>query len=125
MSDVVALDHLQLAMPGGREAEARAFYGGILGLKELAKPPNLALRGGVWFELGTQQLHLGIEPDFHPARKAHPAFRVRDLRKLRATLEKSGFKPYEDEPLPGYARCYVADPFGNRLEFLEPVARSP
>jgi catechol 2,3-dioxygenase-like lactoylglutathione lyase family enzyme len=121
---VVALDHLLLAMPSGREAEARAFYGDILGLEELTKPPNLAIRGGVWFRLGSQQLHLGTETDFHPAQKAHPAFLVRDLRNLRAKLEKSGFKPYEDEPLEGYQRCYVADPFGNRLELMEPVARS-
>jgi catechol 2,3-dioxygenase-like lactoylglutathione lyase family enzyme len=122
MTDVVALDHLQLAMPRGREAEARAFYGGVLGLKELAKPPNLAARGGVWFALGSQQLHLGVEADFHPARKAHPAFLVRDLRDLRAKLVENGFKSYDDEPLPGYVRCYVADPFGNRLELMEPLA---
>jgi catechol 2,3-dioxygenase-like lactoylglutathione lyase family enzyme len=109
-------------MPRGRETEARAFYGDILGLKELTKPPNLAVRGGVWFALGSQQLHLGVEADFHPARKAHPAFLVRDLSNLRATLEKKGFKPYEDEPLPGYDRCYVADPFGNRLELMEWLA---
>jgi catechol 2,3-dioxygenase-like lactoylglutathione lyase family enzyme len=123
MTGVVALDHLQLAMPAGREAEARAFYGGILGLCELAKPANLAPRGGVWFELGTQQLHLGVEGDFHPAKKAHPAFLVRDLARLRARLERGGFAPYEDEPLDGYERCYVADPFGNRLELMEPVGR--
>jgi catechol 2,3-dioxygenase-like lactoylglutathione lyase family enzyme len=124
MSGVVALDHLQLAMPRGREAEARAFYGDILGLHELTKPANLALRGGVWFQLGTQQLHLGVEGDFRPAKKAHPAFLVRDLAGLRARLEHSGFAPYEDEPLQGYERCYVADPFGNRLELMEPVTRS-
>jgi len=119
MSGVVALDHLQLAMPAGREAEARAFYGEILGLPELTKPANLAARGGVWFALGTQQLHLGVEGDFRPAKKAHPAFLVRDLRRLRARLEQAGHKPYEDEPLAGYDRCYVADPFGNRLELME------
>lgn len=124
MSAVVGLDHLQLAMPRGREAEARAFYGGILGLPEIKKPANLAVRGGVWFELGTQQLHLGVEGDFHPAKKAHPAFLVRDVAGLRARLEKQGFKPYEDEPLAGYVRCYVADPFGNRLELMEKVTRS-
>ncbi len=124
MSAVVALDHLQLAMPRGREAEARAFYGDILGLRELTKPANLAARGGVWFELGTQQLHLGVENDFHPAKKAHPAFLVRDLGRLRARLEQEGYKPYEDEPLDGYQRCYVADPFGNRLELMEKVTRS-
>jgi catechol 2,3-dioxygenase-like lactoylglutathione lyase family enzyme len=121
MTGVVALDHLQLAMPRGREAEARAFYGDILGLKELTKPPNLAVRGGVWYALGTQQLHLGVEADFRPARKAHPALLVQDLPGLRARLEQHGFKPYEDEPLKGYVRCYVADPFGNRLELMEPV----
>jgi catechol 2,3-dioxygenase-like lactoylglutathione lyase family enzyme len=124
MSDVVALDHLQLAMPRGGETEARVFYGEILGLEELIKPPHLAVRGGVWFALGTQQLHLGVESDFHPARKAHPAFLVSDLPKLRTKLEKRGFDPYEDEPLAGYDRCYVADPFGNRLELMERVAHS-
>jgi catechol 2,3-dioxygenase-like lactoylglutathione lyase family enzyme len=124
MREVVALDHLQLAMPRGREAEARAFYGDILGLRELTKPANLAVRGGVWFQLGTQQLHLGVEGDFRPAKKAHPAFLVRDLAGLRARLTQSGFAPYEDEPLDGYERCYVADPFGNRLELMEPLTRS-
>lgn len=122
MGDVVALDHLQLAMPRGREAEARAFYGGLLGLRELTKPPHLAVRGGVWFALGTQQLHLGVDAEFQPARKAHPAFLVRNLRNLREKLEENGFNPYEDEPLAGYDRCYVADPFGNRVELMEQVA---
>ena len=124
MSGVVALDHLQLAMPPAREAEARAFYGDLLGLRELTKPANLAVRGGVWFQLGTQQLHLGVEGDFRPAKKAHPAFLVRDLAGLRARLEQNGFEPCEDEPLQGYERCYVADPFGNRLELMEPETRS-
>jgi catechol 2,3-dioxygenase-like lactoylglutathione lyase family enzyme len=123
MAGVVALDHLQLAMPRGREAEARAFYGDLLGLPELKKPPNLAVRGGVWFALGSQQLHLGVEEDFRPARKAHPAFLVPDLDGLRARLEQRGFAPYEDEPLAGYKRFYVADPFGNRLEFLKPITK--
>ncbi len=123
MTGVVGLDHLQLAMPRGKEAEARQFYADILGLAELTKPPHLAARGGVWFTLGTQQLHLGIEEDFLPARKAHPAFLVREIGDLRARLEQQGFAPYEDEPLAGYKRFYVADPFGNRLEFLEPLAR--
>jgi catechol 2,3-dioxygenase-like lactoylglutathione lyase family enzyme len=121
--NVIGLDHLQLAMPHGREADARAFYGGVLGLPELQKPPNLAARGGVWFALGSQQFHLGVEDDFRPARKAHPAFLVQDIRALRARLEQHGFTPYEDEPLSGYDRFYVADPFGNRLEFLQPIAR--
>jgi len=82
------------------------------------------VRGGVWFALGSQQLHLGVEADFRPAKKAHPAFLVRDIAGLRARLEQHGYAPYEDEPLPGYARFYVADPFGNRLELMEPVTRS-
>jgi catechol 2,3-dioxygenase-like lactoylglutathione lyase family enzyme len=123
MSAVVGLDHLQLAMPAGREAEARAFYGDLLGLSELKKPPHLQVRGGVWFTLGTQQLHLGVEKDFRPAQKAHPAFLVNDLCGLRTRLAQHGYTPYEDEPLAGYERFYVADPFGNRLELLEPVPR--
>jgi catechol 2,3-dioxygenase-like lactoylglutathione lyase family enzyme len=118
---VVALDHLQLAMPRGREADARTFYGDLLGLRVLPKPPNLAVRGGVWFALGSQQFHLGVEEDFRPARKAHPAFLVEDLPALRERLMQNGYQPYEDEPLEGYRRFYVADPFGNRLEMLEPV----
>jgi catechol 2,3-dioxygenase-like lactoylglutathione lyase family enzyme len=124
MTGVIALDHLQLAMPLGRETEARSFYGELLGLQELTKPPHLAVRGGVWFALGTQQLHLGVEEDFRPARKAHPALLVHDLPGLRARLEEHGFEPYEDQPLTGYARCYVADPFGNRLELMERVPPS-
>jgi catechol 2,3-dioxygenase-like lactoylglutathione lyase family enzyme len=123
MTAVIGLDHLQLAMPRGREADARAFYTGILGLTELAKPPNLAVRGGVWFALGPQQLHLGVEEDFRPAQKAHPAFLVRELGAMRLRLQQRGFAPREDEPLAGYDRCYIADPFGNRLELLEPVTR--
>ena len=106
-------------MPRGKEAEARAFYGGLLGLPELKKPPNLEVRGGVWFALGTQQLHLGVEKEFRPAQKAHPAFLVSDLNGLRARLQQHGFAPYDDEPLEGYQRFYVADPFGNRLELME------
>jgi catechol 2,3-dioxygenase-like lactoylglutathione lyase family enzyme len=120
---VIGLDHLQLAMPPGREAEARSFYAGVLGLSELVKPPNLAARGGVWFALGPIELHLGVEQEFRPARKAHPAFLVRDLAGLRKRLEQHGFAPYEDEPLAGYERFYAADPFGNRLEFLQPATR--
>jgi catechol 2,3-dioxygenase-like lactoylglutathione lyase family enzyme len=121
MSAVVGLDHLQLAMPAGREAEARGFYGDLLGLAELKKPPHLQVRGGVWFALGSQQLHLGVEKDFRPAQKAHPAFLVNDLGGLRTRLAQHGYAPYEDEPLAGFNRFYVADPFGNRLELLEPV----
>ncbi len=118
--NIVALDHVQLAMPAGREDEARAFYAGVLGLTEQVKPANLARRGGVWFARGDLKIHLGVEAGFRPARKAHPAFRVKNLAKLRARCEAAGYPTVDDEPLPGYERFYVADPFGNRIECLEP-----
>ena len=117
---VTALDHVQLAMPAGREAEARAFYQDILGIPELRKPPNLAKRGGCWFERGPLKVHLGVETDFRPARKAHPAFLVDDLAALAAALTKAGYALRTDEPLEGYARVFVDDPFGNRIEFMQP-----
>ena len=117
---IVALDHVQLAMPPGREADARAFYVGVLGLAEQEKPENLRKRGGAWFALGDLKVHLGVEADFRPAGKAHPAFRVEGLAALRARCEAAGFPTVDDEPLPGYARFYVHDPFGNRIECLEP-----
>ncbi len=119
---VLGIDHVQLAMPAGREAEARRFYAGVLGIPERTKPANLAARGGCWFERGALKLHLGVEPDFRPARKAHPALLVEDLTGLRARLEAAGHATREDEPLEGYRRFYADDPFGNRLEFLQPVA---
>lgn len=88
---------------------------------EIPKPPNLVARGGVWFAVGRQQLHLGVEADFRPARKAHPAFRVADLPRLLERCLASGISAVEDEPLPGYIRAYVSDPFGNRIELLQPV----
>ena len=117
---VQAIDHVQLAMPPGREAEARAFYQGLLGVPEQAKPPNLAKRGGCWFERGPLKLHLGVEADFRPARKAHPALLVQDLPTLAARLKGAGCRVVEDEPLEGYDRLYVDDPFGNRIELMEP-----
>jgi catechol 2,3-dioxygenase-like lactoylglutathione lyase family enzyme len=121
-ASILGLDHVQLAMPRGGEDEARCFYSGVLGLTELEKPPNLAKRGGVWFALGEQQLHLGIEDEFRPARKAHPAILVDGLDELRERLLARGFAPIDDEPLVGHRRFYVDDPFGNRLEFLERIA---
>ena len=106
-------------MPPGREAEARAFYGDILGIPERAKPANLAGRGGVWFERGVLKVHLGVEGDFKPALKAHPAFRVTNLAALVTLLAEAGHEPSRDEPLEGYDRIYVSDPFGNRLELME------
>jgi catechol 2,3-dioxygenase-like lactoylglutathione lyase family enzyme len=118
---VVGIDHVQLAMPRGREEDARAFYRDILGMEEIPKPANLAGRGGVWFAAGDRQVHLGVEDDFRPARKAHPALRVENLDAFRNRLAEAGHAPQDDEPLPGYRRFYVSDPFGNRLEFIEPA----
>lgn len=114
------LDHVQVAMPAGGEERARGFYGALLGLREIAKPANLAARGGVWFAVGARQLHLGVEPEFRAARKAHPALRVRGLAELVERCRGAGVPVVEDEPLPGFDRVYVSDPFGNRLELLEP-----
>jgi catechol 2,3-dioxygenase-like lactoylglutathione lyase family enzyme len=114
---IVGLDHVQLACPAGGEDEARAFYGELLGLRELEKPEPLRSRGGVWFECGAHQLHLGVEEEFRPARKAHPALRVADVGKLRALADRLGDVRW-DEDLPGYERFYVNDPFGNRIEVL-------
>jgi catechol 2,3-dioxygenase-like lactoylglutathione lyase family enzyme len=115
----VRIDHVQVAAPPGCEEEARAFYGGLLGLAELEKPPALRPRGGVWFALGEgQQLHVGVEQEFVPARKAHPAFAVDDLDALAARIGDVTW----DEELPGVRRFYAADPFGNRLEFLGPAS---
>lgn len=119
---VHGIDHIQLAMPAGQEALAREFYSGTLGLTEVPKPGNLARRGGAWFEGGTLRLHLGVEADFRPARKAHPAFLVQQLDAFAQHLRRAGVPVITDEPLKGYNRFYVSDPFGNRLEFLEPLS---
>ncbi|HWA42752.1 MAG TPA: VOC family protein [Hypericibacter adhaerens] len=116
---VVGVDHVQLAMPAGGEAQARAFYEGILGIPEKTKPPHLAARGGVWFERGPLKIHLGVDKNFAPARKAHPGFLVEDLPALIAALTQAGFAVKSDEPLDGYLRVYVDDPFGNRIELME------
>jgi catechol 2,3-dioxygenase-like lactoylglutathione lyase family enzyme len=117
--EILGLDHVQLAMPAGQEAAARAFYCRVLGLLEESKPANLAPRGGVWFSGGTLRLHLGVDPDFRAARKAHPAILVRGLAELAARCRAAGFSPVTDEPLAGFDRIYVFDPFGNRIELLE------
>lgn len=116
---IVALDHIQLAMPSGGEDRARHFYEGLLGLKETPKPENLAHRGGCWFELGSVKVHLGVEKEFSPARKAHPAFEVKELKALIQTLNTAGHTARTDEPLEGWSRVYVDDPFGNRIELME------
>ena len=116
------LDHVQLAMPAGREDEARAFYQGLLGIPGTPKPANLALRGGCWFENGSVKVHLGVDKDFAAARKAHPAFIVDDLAMLVRRLERAGHPVRDDEPLEGFDRVYVDDPFGNRIELMQPKA---
>ena len=117
---VYDLDHVQIAAPRetGVEERARAFYGGVLGLTEIEKPESLRERGGVWFALGRRELHVGLEDDFRPARKAHPALSVGSLEELRAHLEAAGYSPTEIEETPNTMRFYVSDPFGNRLEMV-------
>ncbi|MBD8006228.1 VOC family protein [Bacillus norwichensis] len=113
------IDHVQLAAPKGSENKARSFFNGVLGMEEILKPENLVKRGGVWFKCGAHQLHIGIQEDFIPAKKAHPAFHVENLEGLREQIIEKGIKVIEDEPLEGAKRFYVNDPFGNRLEFLQ------
>lgn len=120
---VEAINHVQLAMPEGKEAEARRFYVDLLGIPEIDKPPNLVARGGCWFERGALKMHLGVERDFRPARKAHPAFTVNDLAALVQRLARAGYDVVEDEPLVGFNRRYVSDPFGNRIELMEPISQ--
>ena len=114
-----SIDHVQLAMPAGEEARARAFYSDALGLPEIPKPPHLAARGGCWFESDTVKIHLGVDKEFRPARKAHPALLVEGLAKLIERLRAGGYTLVDDEPLAGYDRIYADDPFGNRLELME------
>ena len=116
---IAGIDHVQIAAPAGCEEEARAFYGAVLGMLELEKPPALKSRGGCWFQCGAQQLHVGVEGDFRAARKAHPAFQVSDLDALRGVLRENGVGVTDDEALPDVRRFYAEDPWGNRLEFVE------
>lgn len=116
---ITALDHVQLAMPAGQEAAAEAFYAGMLGFEMLPKPEPLASRGGRWFSCGPVQIHLGVEADFRPARKAHPALVVAGLDELVGILSTAGSGVRWDTELPGVRRCFVDDPFGNRIELIE------
>ncbi len=116
------LHHVQLAVPEGGEDQARRFYGEVLGMVELQKPPVLAARGGCWFRAGGWEVHLGVEVPFAPARKAHPGVLVDDLDALAQRLRAAGVEPRWDQDLPGVRRFYAADPFGNRVELLEPSA---
>jgi catechol 2,3-dioxygenase-like lactoylglutathione lyase family enzyme len=117
--EIVGLDHVQLSMPPGGEDEARRFYGSVLGLREVAKPPTLGGRGGCWFAGGGTALHLGAEPGFKALAKAHPAFLVRDLAAAREALAKANVPITEDDSGLLVHRCYVNDPFGNRLELVD------
>ena len=116
---LAGIDHVQLAAPAGCEDAARGFFGGLLGLEELEKPEPLRSRGGVWFRVGSQQLHVGVEADFAPARKAHPALSVSGYDELQNRLRAGGVIVTEDNSIPGLRRCYVADPWGNRIELVE------
>ncbi len=120
---VERIEHVQLAMPPGAEARARWFFVGLLGIPEVSKPPHLAVRGGCWFERGALKIHVGVEPDFRPARKAHPALLVSDLASMIGRLRDEGVEVVDDDPLEGYERVYISDPFGNRIELMEPIRR--
>jgi catechol 2,3-dioxygenase-like lactoylglutathione lyase family enzyme len=117
---ILSIDHVQIAMPAGDEEKARAFYVKLLEFTEIPKPAELAKRGGAWLQSGNVQLHLGVESDFRPARKAHPAFLVEDLDALISTVEAAGYETDTSQPpLDGYKRAHVFDPFGNRIELME------
>src|SRR5690349_10339719 len=118
---IVGIDHVQLAMPPDQEDKAREFYRDVLGLPETPKPPELAKRGGCWFETHQVKIHLGVAGDFRPAKKAHPGLLVSDLYLLIERCREKGFAVLRDEPLEGYDRAFVFDPFGNRLELLQKI----
>jgi catechol 2,3-dioxygenase-like lactoylglutathione lyase family enzyme len=126
MGEMASVYHVQVAMPVGGEDRARWFYGEVLGLTEMVKPDTLRGRGGVWFQSGNLQVHLGVEADFMPARKAHVAYAVEGIDVVRGRFVEAGIGVTDDDALPGFARFYTVDPFGNRVEILEPVTeRSP
>jgi len=114
-----AIDHVQTAIPVGGETVARAYYGGVLGLSEIAKPAAMAARGGCWFAVGDRQLHLGVEADFRAAKKAHVALATDHLPALRGAIGTAGYACFADDPVDGRARFFTHDPFGNRIEFIE------
>ena len=120
MTEIVGLDHVQVAAPAGCELQARRFYGELLGLDELDKPEPLRARGGAWFKLGDQQLHIGVADPFLPARKAHPALLVRasEIESLASRLAGAGQQVTWDDGIPGVRRFFCADPWGNRIEFV-------
>jgi catechol 2,3-dioxygenase-like lactoylglutathione lyase family enzyme len=115
---IARIDHIQIAAPEGCENAAREFYGGLLGLPEIEKPEPLRARGGCWFQCGPQQLHIGVERKFRPAKKAHPAFVASHLEQLRQALLAASIKVTDDRSLPGTQRFFAEDPWGNWLEFV-------
>lgn len=118
---ILRIEHVQLAMPPGGEDQARRFYVGVLGLTEVPKPADLAGRGGCWFEAPDVKLHLGVDADFWPARKAHPALVVSGLDAMLTRTRAAGCDVEGPEPVRGDRQAYVCDPFGNRIELLEPM----
>lgn len=117
---IEGLHHVQVSCPAGSEEALRSFYGGVLGMTELTKPPLLAARGGVWFRRGTAEIHCGVEEDFRPARKAHPGLVCGDLDAVAEACVAAGYEVRFDDNFPGFRRCYVSDPVGNRVELLQP-----
>ena len=115
------IDHIQLAAPKGSEDIVRKFFQDTLGLDEVEKPESLKKRGGLWFQFGNHQIHIGIEEPFYPAKKAHPAFAIENLEALKQHLLTNGIDVTDDDRIPGVKRFFISDPFGNRMEFLERV----
>jgi len=118
------IDHVQLAAPEGCEAQARNFFGCLLGLEEIEKPLPLRERGGCWFKVGARQLHIGVEKLFRPATKAHPALTVNDIDAVFEALQRAGVRCVWDISVGGVRRFNANDPWGNRLEFTEPTIAS-
>lgn len=122
MSRFLGIDHVQIPIPEGGEAQTRQFYGEVLGMQELPKPQEMAGRGGLWMDCGPFQLHFGIEPDFRPSKKGHPALIVADLEFYLARLQQAGCTIDNNIQIPGCKRAFASDPFGNRIEFVQPLA---
>lgn len=115
---LTGIDHIQIVAPPGSEDIARSFYSELLGMTELPKPENLRVNGGCWFQCGLQEVHIGHQSDFTPAKKAHPGFTVNAPERLKSTLQSAGYTIDEELPIEGRSRFFTHDPFGNRLEFI-------